>query len=362
VVLDPKQITTNVGTPFAGSWFWYSDSGNDLDNTMTRQFTLPAGNPMAAFKARYHIEPCWDYAYLQISTNGTDFTNVHTSASDDPALNVNGQNQGEGISGISGTPLACDDDLSPTPEWVDVTADLTAWAGQNVWLRFRYWTDGAAIGDGISIDNLTVTGTAMDGAETNVGWTFDGFFRTNGTVVTEFAHYYIAEYRTYMGYDRALKKGPYSFTDLDGDWVEHFPYQDGLLIWYWDTSQADNNVGDHPGRGLVLPIDAHPKILRWSNGDTARPRIQGFDSTFGIWKVRPMTLHQEGLTLNTKWKKGIRIFNDARRHWFSSGPGDAPGNGQYQSEWASVRHPNTGTVIRILRVYHNNQLMDVQVN
>ena len=25
------------------------------------------------------------------------------------------------------------------------------------------------------------------------------------------------------------------------DWVEHFPYQNGLLVSYWDTSQADNN-------------------------------------------------------------------------------------------------------------------------
>ena len=29
------------------------------------------------------------------------------------------------------------------------------------------------------------------------------------------------------------------------DWVEHFPYQDGLLVWYYDTSFADNNVGDN---------------------------------------------------------------------------------------------------------------------
>ena len=32
-----------------------------------------------------------------------------------PTDNTNGQNFGEGITGISGTPLACDDDLTPTP-------------------------------------------------------------------------------------------------------------------------------------------------------------------------------------------------------------------------------------------------------
>ncbi len=33
------------------------------------------------------------------------------------------------------------------------------------------------------------------------------------------------------------------------DYVDHFAYQDGLLIHYWDTSQADNNTGLHPGEG-----------------------------------------------------------------------------------------------------------------
>ena len=75
----------------------------------------------------------------------------------------------------------------------------------------------------------------------------------------------MAEYRTYKGYDSGLKVGPYYFGYLNnpllGDWVDHFAYQDGLLIHYWDTSQADNNTGLHPGHGLLLPIDAHYQTL-----------------------------------------------------------------------------------------------------
>jgi immune inhibitor A len=361
VQLPPKVVVTNVGTPFEGSWFYNSDNGNDLDNTMTRQVTLPAssGAVEASFMARYHIEPCWDYAYLQISTDGTTFENVHTSASDHPDANVNGQNFGEGISGISGTPLACDDDLSPTPEWVEVTADLSEWAGQSVWLRFRYWTDGAVVGEGISIDNLSITGSPVDGAETDPGWEYDGWFRTDGTVTSEFAHFYIAEYRTYMGYDRALKRGPYSFVS-DENWVEHFPYQDGLLIWYWDTSQADNNVSEHPGEGLILPIDSHPKTFNWSNGDVARPRLQGYDSPFTLERTDDITLHRPGLggVLDIGSKKGKSVFNDNKTYWRSSDPGD----GDYMASWNSVRNPHTGTTIRILRIYHNDKLMDVRVN
>ena len=41
------------------------------------------------------------------------------------------------------------------------------------------------------------------------------------------------------------------------DFVDHFAYQDGLLINYWDTSQTNNQTRLHPGKGLLLPIDAH---------------------------------------------------------------------------------------------------------
>ena len=64
--------------------------------------------------------------------------------------------------------------------------------------------------------------------------------------------------------------------------VDHFAYQDGLLINYWDTSQADNETGDHPGQGLLLPVDAHPKALYDVNGNLWRNRIQTYDSTFTL--------------------------------------------------------------------------------
>jgi immune inhibitor A len=56
---------------------------------------------------------------------------------------------------------------------------------------------------------------------------------------------YLAESRQYRGYDRSLQVGPYQFTGPI--LVERFPYQDGMLVWYWDSSFDDNNVGDHPG-------------------------------------------------------------------------------------------------------------------
>ena len=64
-----KRSSTFIGDPFAGSYFYHSGSGNDLDNSMTRQVTLPAGAVSLAAKVRYDIELDWDYAYLTV--NGT---------------------------------------------------------------------------------------------------------------------------------------------------------------------------------------------------------------------------------------------------------------------------------------------------
>lgn len=81
-----------------------------------------------------------------------------------------------------------------------------------------------------------------------------------------------------MSYDKGLEVVPFNVTH--GDWVERFPYQNGLVIWKWDTSQQDNNTGEHPGVGLILPVDAHPKALRWSDGTLMDNNLQSYDSPF----------------------------------------------------------------------------------
>ncbi len=143
--MPDKQKTTTIGTPFAGSYFYHSGAGNDLDNNMTRPITLGAGPISLSFQGRWQIETCWDYAYVEVSTDGgATFNSIPTSASD--SGNENGQNFGNGITGTSGSPKVCD--AFGTPVWTPVTADLSAYANSTIQLRFRYWTDGAAVGTG----------------------------------------------------------------------------------------------------------------------------------------------------------------------------------------------------------------------
>ena len=69
IVLPDKQVDLDLGDPYAGENFYYSGSGDDLDNLMYREFDLPAGAMLTA-QVRYQIELDWDYAYVIVSDDG----------------------------------------------------------------------------------------------------------------------------------------------------------------------------------------------------------------------------------------------------------------------------------------------------
>ncbi len=81
------------------------------------------------------------------------------------------------------------------------------------------------------VDDIAVTGYPFDDAESDAGWTFDGFSLTDGQESAYYSNYYVAEFRQYRGYDESLANA-YNFGWMPdpslGKWVEHFPYQDVL--------------------------------------------------------------------------------------------------------------------------------------
>jgi immune inhibitor A len=237
---------------------------------MTKSLSLAAASPIS-FRANWDIETDWDYAYLRALVGGV-WQNVATSAS--RTTNPNGQNFGQGISGVSGG-------------WVTVTATLPA--GTTAY-GFRYWTDGAVVRPGFAVDTITI-GTTTDNATDTTGWTFSGFGQlTNGQFSQTYFHYYLAESRSYIGQDKSLC-GAYNF--LVGNWLEKQCYADGLLISYRNSGYSDNNTSLHPGAGQILPIDSHPATLIRPDGKTAwRARWQVWDAAFGL-DTNSITLSQQ---------------------------------------------------------------------
>jgi immune inhibitor A len=334
VILPQKPVTAHIADPYAGANFYFSGSANDLKNTMTKAFTLGAGASLTA-KVNYGIEEGYDYANVIVSTDGgATWQTVPTNLS-------NSSVEANGIEGFSGG-------------WVDLSVDLSAYTG-SVMLGFRYMSDGGVNYDGFMVDDIMVSGYALDGAETDAGWTFGGFRVTTGTEDKLYNQYYVAEYRTYRGYDYGLKVGPYYFGYLDnpllGNWVDHFAYQDGLLINYWDTSQADNNTGLHPGEGLLLPVDAHPDTLYRYDGVRWRNRIQTYDSTFTLAPTDGIpNIHHLSVLSPVPSLPAVPTFDDRNSYYDPANP------------LGSVITPVTGTRIKVVSISTWDNFMQVRVS
>jgi immune inhibitor A len=344
MVLPDKQVTTTIGTPVPGGDgdFFFSGSDNDLDNSMLT--SLPEGATMLTAQVNYGIEEDYDYAYAGYVADGR-FVSIPTNLSE----------PGHPTYGITG---------SSEDQWVPLTVDVSGVpAGAQV--GFRYTTDGGVSEKGFMVDDIRFDGTSVD----DDLWTLDGFIETVGTQQDAYFNAYILENRTYEGYDAGLKTGPYNFGFPKlADWAERLPYQNGLLISYWNEQYSDNSVGAHPGGGLVLPVDAHTGLLYEPNdnegenkkdGESWRPRIQSYDSTFGRQKTDRITLHDPdtGQARTYGGLAAVPTFDD-RKDWYVA-PGERPdANG-----WTGVDVPKTGSKVTVLSTSGRNDIyMQVRIN
>jgi len=337
VTLPLKERVNELVAPAAGTKSWWSGRGHMLNNTMSRQVAIPAGTTTLTFKANWDIEDCGttacDYAYVEVN-DGTGYKPI--------AGNITKAAEGNGIDGTS-------------PGWVDATFDLSAYQGKTVGLQFRYSTDPAAGGKGFFADEIKVANGATtlftSGAEASPeGWTLNGFSAMGASFISMHDNYYLASHLNYVSYDQHLKTGPYNFgfANTKPDWVEHFPYQDGLLVSYWDTSVDDNNTNEHPGSGLILPIDSHPVPINRLDGQLWRPRVSGYDAPFGLEKADSFTLHVNGAPSYIRGQNGVSTFNDSKTYWYKEQPS------------AGVKVPNNGVNIKV--VERDGTTMTVKVS
>ncbi len=120
----------------------WSGNGNSTDAAAVTPVTVPAANPTLTFLAKYGAEVGYDYGYVSVSTDG----------------------------GKSYTPIAGDKTVSgplgpalngTTSGFEPHSFDLSAYAGQQILLSFRYVSDGGVNEGGLLIDDITVGGTLV---------------------------------------------------------------------------------------------------------------------------------------------------------------------------------------------------------
>ncbi|KOG36434.1 immune inhibitor A domain-containing protein [Streptomyces resistomycificus] len=344
VQLPDKTVTTEVVAPAQGDSQWWSGSGDDLRNTLTRSVDLTGKSAASlTLDGWWDIEADFDFLYTEVSTDGSNWTPIDGKLADGSAIPRDGSDK----PALTGT----------VESYQKLTFPLDAYAGQKISLRFRYATDGGVAQQGFAADEITVTADGAtvfsDNAESaDEAWTAKGFSRIGAAITDDYPQYYIAENRQYVSYDKTLKVGPYNygFSTTRPDWVEHYAYQNGLLIWKWDTSQADDNTSQHPGEGLILPIDSHPAPLRWSDGTLMRNRIQAFDSTFTRQQTDAITLHNADVATKIKSRVGVPVFDDGTSTYYDA-----------SNPLAGVKITDTDTRIKITKEPADGSTISVQV-
>ncbi|HEX7974746.1 MAG TPA: hypothetical protein VF498_10080, partial [Anaerolineales bacterium] len=180
--------------PHSGSFFYWSNKGNESDMTLTRSFDFSnASGPLTfSYWTWYDIEKNYDYVYLEASTDGKDWQILRTPSS--TSANPSGNSYGWGYNGTS-------DGSGKGPEdarWIQENVDLSQYAGKQVQLRFEYVTDPGVNGEGFLLDDLVIPqiGYASNLEEDNGGWQGAGFVRIQNQLPQTFRLSLISEGRT----------------------------------------------------------------------------------------------------------------------------------------------------------------------
>ena len=330
VNLPDKDVRTDYNTPHSGATEWWGGSADGLNTTLTRTIDLTSATTASLSTAAwYDIEEGYDFLSGEVSTDG-------------------GTTWTDAAAPVTGT----------SADWTTLTYDLSKWAGQKVLFRFRYATDGGVHLKGPFLDDITVTANGVPVLTDDVengdnGWTANGFTRMGGSTDVTVPQFYLAENRNYAGYDAMLKTGPYNFGDAAAhpNWVERFPYQNGLLVSYVDGEFTDNNTSVHPGHGQVLQVDARPAPVTFTDGRMLGNRRQPFDATFGQEATDAVTFHRMGVPTTVASQPAIPTFDDSdpMRYWSAKNP------------WNSVQVAGTGTRMTVADTSSNGDDMTVWV-
>ena len=213
--MEPELISNFRGfnitgvAAHSGSYELWGGRGDLMFNTATLASPVTLGSGAAlSFWTWYEIEPLWDFAFVQISTDGganwTSLENVHTTSDHDPAAHPDVVANLPGFTGHS-------------DGWVEETFDLSAYAGQTALIRFLYVTDWATVESGFYVDDVVIADGGgvlfaddLEGGSGN--WVLGGFQYTTGLAVNDweltfvnpvykngkFAHYQIQDDQIYV--------------------------------------------------------------------------------------------------------------------------------------------------------------------
>ena len=168
----------------SGEDMWWANRVDDSDARLTRAFDLSGVDSATLnFWTWYDIEDDWDYGYVMASTDGGE-TWTPLTTQDTTEDNPNGNSFGPALTGCSGDSSSQEAGDACNAQWIQQTADLTPFAGnEEVLVRFQYITDDAVNYPGFFVDDISIPEIGYtDDAESDGDWVSEGWIRTDNTI------------------------------------------------------------------------------------------------------------------------------------------------------------------------------------
>jgi hypothetical protein len=138
--LNGFALRTNRYHSDSHSLFSGSQSSYHGDAVMNDPISVVAGDTLTFF-TWYSIEDGWDYAYVELSTDGgVTYSNIPGNITTNS--NPHSQNHGNGITGSSDN------------QWIEAKFPLDDYIGMAVMVKLAYITDGAVNEEGIYFDDI----------------------------------------------------------------------------------------------------------------------------------------------------------------------------------------------------------------
>ncbi len=161
------QTTLLPADPNSGQYAFWSNKGDESDMTLTREFDFSGVSaPITLqYQTWYDLEEDYDYVFVEASTDGGKTWKILITPSgteEDPS----GNSYGWGYNGASGG-------------WISEEVELDQFAGKKVQLRFEYVTDAAVNGEGLMLDDISISAVdySTDFEADDGGWKAEGFAR-----------------------------------------------------------------------------------------------------------------------------------------------------------------------------------------
>lgn len=156
--------------------FWWSNRSDASNSRLTHEFDLTmVSSATLEFRAWYRMERDYDYAYVSVSTDGGKTWELLTTRTC-TRKNPQNANLGCGWNGASGG--------TDSPRWIDESADLSAFTGKKILLRFETVTDAGVNREGLAIDDVRIPeiGFTDDGGSDASGWASEGWVRVGNAL------------------------------------------------------------------------------------------------------------------------------------------------------------------------------------